>query len=139
MAHTGSTFAPNAALGNGVPSLATVKASIDARRPQGCRAGATAAPAPAPPPSPSSAWLRPEAQRSRGRGCTAQQVAGCADGWCCEHRCHAGGVCVARERCVCATAHASQHAWNLHQHCTLVQVPLILNRLLKECCQKNVF
>ncbi len=109
MAHTGSTFAPNAALGNGVPSLATVKASIDARRPQGCRAGAAAAPAPAPPPSPASAWLRPRgaAQPSRGRGCTAQQVAGCADGWCCEHRCHAGGACVSRERCVCATAHAS--------------------------------
>ena len=33
-----------------------------------------------------------------------------------------------------------QHAWNLQQHCTLlVQVPLILNRLFKECCQKNLF
>ena len=33
-----------------------------------------------------------------------------------------------------------QHAWNLQQHCTLlVQVPLILNRLFKESCQKNLF
>ena len=32
-----------------------------------------------------------------------------------------------------------QHAWNLHQRAVLVQVPLILNRLLKECCQKNLF
>ena len=68
MAHTGSTFAPNAALGNGVPSLATVKASIDARRPQGCRAGAAAAPAPAPPPSPASAWLRPRGAAQPGEG-----------------------------------------------------------------------
>ena len=68
MAHTGSTFAPNAALGNGVPSLATVKASIDARRPQGCRAGAAAAPALAPPPSPASAWLRPRGAAQPGEG-----------------------------------------------------------------------
>ena len=65
---TGSTFAPNAALGNGVPSLATVKASIDARRPQGCHAGAAAAPAPAPPPSPASAWLRPRGAAQPGEG-----------------------------------------------------------------------
>ena len=32
-----------------------------------------------------------------------------------------------------------QHAWNLHQRAVLVQVPLILNRLFKECCQKNLF
>ena len=76
-----------------------------------------------------------EAQRSRGRGCTAQQVAGCADGWCCEHRCHAGGVCVARERRVCAMAHAAR----VEPAPALVQVPLILNRLLKEFCQKNLF
>ena len=68
LAHTGSTFAPNAALGNGVPSLATVKASIDARRPQGCRAGAAAAPAPALPPSPASAWLRPRGAAQPGEG-----------------------------------------------------------------------
>ena len=81
-----------------------------------------------------------EAQRSRGGGCTAQQVAGCADGWCCEHRCHAGGVCVARERCVCATAHASQHAWNLHQHCTLAQVPLIdLKSILLKNFAKRIY
>ena len=42
--------------------------------------------------------------RSRGRGCTAQQLAGCADGWCCEHRCHEGGACAARGHCVCAMA-----------------------------------
>ena len=75
-----------------------------------------------------------EAQRSRGRGCTAQQVAGCADGWCCEHRCHAGGVCVARERRVCAMAHAAR----VEPAPALVQVPLILNRLFKESCQKNI-
>ena len=68
MAHTGSMSAPNAALSNGVPSLATVKASIDARRPQGCRAGAAAAPAPAPPPSPASAWLRPRGAAQPGEG-----------------------------------------------------------------------
>ena len=46
--------------------------------------------------------------RSRGRGCTAQQLAGCADGWCCEHRCHEGGACAARGRCVCAMAQAAR-------------------------------
>ena len=51
MAHTGSISAPNAALSNGVPSLAAMKASMDARRSQGCFAGAAAAPAPALPPS----------------------------------------------------------------------------------------
>ena len=43
------------------------------------------------------------------------------DGWCCEHRCHAGGVCVARERCVCAMAHAAR----VEPAPALVQVPLI--------------
>ena len=46
--------------------------------------------------------------RSRGRGCTAQQLAGCADGWCCEHRCHEGGACAARGRCVCDMAQAAR-------------------------------
>ena len=46
--------------------------------------------------------------RSRGRGCTAQQLAGCADGWCCEHRCHEGSACAARGRCVCAMAQAAR-------------------------------
>ena len=45
MAHTN---APNAALGNGVPLQATMKASIDARLSWGRLAGAAAAPAPAP-------------------------------------------------------------------------------------------
>ena len=46
--------------------------------------------------------------RSRGRGCTAQQLAGCADGWCYEHRCHEGGACAARGRCVGNMAQAAR-------------------------------
>ena len=51
MTHTGSTHAPNAALGNGVPLQATMKASIDARLSWGRLSGAAAPPAPALPPS----------------------------------------------------------------------------------------
>ena len=68
MAHTGSTHAPNAALGNGVPSPATMKASLDARRPQGCPAGAAAAPARAARRRIPSAWLRPAARAQQGEG-----------------------------------------------------------------------
>ena len=135
MAHTGSISAPNAALSNGVPFLAAMKASMDARRSQGCFAGAAAAPAPAPLPSHPICMAAPRGAAQPGEGLHAQQVAGCADGWCCEHRCHAGGVCVARERRVCAMAHAAR----VEPAPALVQVPLILNRLLKEFCQKNLF
>ena len=65
MAHTN---APNAALGNGVPSLATMKASLDARRPQGCPAGEAAAPARAARRRTPSAWLRPAARAQQGEG-----------------------------------------------------------------------
>ena len=47
-------------------------------------------------------------RRSRGRGCTVQQVARCADAWCYEHQCHAGGACVALCRRVCAMAQAAR-------------------------------
>ena len=50
----------------------------------------------------------PSGTGAAGRGCTAQQLAGCADGWCCEHRCHEGGACAARGRCVCAMAQAAR-------------------------------
>ena len=110
MTHTGSTHAPNAALGNGVPLQATMKASIDARLSWGRLAGAAAAPTRA-----RSAAVAPHLhgcarrrRRSRGRGCTAQQVARCADAWCYEHQCHAGGACVALCRRVCAMAQAAR-------------------------------
>ena len=64
----GHTQAHNAALGNGVPSLATMKASLDARRPQGCPAGAAAAPARAARRRIPSAWLRPAARAQQGEG-----------------------------------------------------------------------
>ena len=137
MAHTGSTFAPNAALGNGVPSLATVKASIDARRPQGCRAGAAAAPAPALRPShpicmaaPGGAGAagRGAAQRSRSPGAQTPGATSTSATW----------AAPASHLVFAFAPWRRQHAWNLHQHCTLVQVPLILNQLLKECCQKNL-
>ena len=47
-------------------------------------------------------------RRGRARGCTAQQVARCADAWCYEHQCHAGGACVALGRRVCAMAQAAR-------------------------------
>ena len=47
-------------------------------------------------------------RRGRGRGCTVQQVARCADAWCYEHQCHAGGACVALGRRVCAMAQAAR-------------------------------
>ena len=68
MAHTGSIYAPNEALGNCVPSLATMKASKDARRPQGYPAGAAAAPARAARRRTPSAWLRPAARAQQGEG-----------------------------------------------------------------------
>ena len=125
MAHTGSTFAPNAALGNGVPSLATVKASIDARRPQGCRAGAAAAPAPAPPPSPAICMAAPKRRSAAGGGAARRsrwpgvQTAGAAS---------TGATRAAsawHANVAFAPRRTRQHAWNLHQHCTLAQVPLI--------------
>ena len=68
MAHTGSISAPNAALSNGVPSLATMKASMDARRSQGCFSGAAAAPAPAPPPSHPICMAAPRGAGQPGEG-----------------------------------------------------------------------
>ena len=54
--------------GNCVPSLATMKASKDARRPQGYPAGAAAAPARAARRRTPSAWLRPAARAQQGEG-----------------------------------------------------------------------
>ena len=123
MAHTNAL---NAALGNCVPSLATMKASLDARRPQGCPAGEAAAPARAARRRTPSAWLRPAARAQQGEGL------------------HSAAVGRVRRRLVLRApvprgrrlrgtptlrlrhgAPRTQHAWNLHQHCTLVQVPLI--------------
>ena len=138
MAHTGSISAPNAALSNGVPSLATMKASMDARRSQGCFAGAAAAPAPAPPPSHPICMAAPSgagaagggaAQRSRSPGAQTPGATSTS----------ATRAAPASHLVVAFAPWRRQHAWNLHQHCTLVQVPLILYRLLKECCQKNLF
>ena len=138
MAHIGSISSPNAALGNGVPSLATMKASMDARRSQGCFAGAAAAPTPAPPPSHPICMAAPSgagaaggraAQRSRSPGAQTPGATSTS----------ATQAAPASHLVVAFAPWRRQHAWNLHQHCTLVQVPLILNRLLKECCQKNLF
>ena len=138
MAHTGSTHAPNAALGNGVPLQATMKASIDARLSWGRLAGAAAAPAPALPPShpicmaaPGGAGAagRGAAQRSRSPGAQTRGATSTS----------ATRAAPASHFVVAFAPWRRQHAWNLHQHCTLVQVPLILNRLLKEYCQKNLF
>ena len=72
MAHTGSTHPPNAALGNGVPLQATMKASIDARLSWGRLAGAEAAPAPALPPSHPICMAAPGGAGAAGGG-TAQR------------------------------------------------------------------
>ena len=137
MAHTGSIYAPNAALGNCVPSLATMKASLDARRPQGCPAGAAAAPARAARRRTPSAWLRPAARAQQGGAAQRSswpgaQTAGAASTG-------ATRAAPAPHAVVAFAPWRRQHAWNLHQRAVLVQVPLILNRLLKECCQKNLF
>ena len=70
MAHIGSISAPNAALGNGVPSLATMKASKDASPAAGlpCGCSGTAAPARAARRRIPSAWLRPAARAQQGEG-----------------------------------------------------------------------
>ena len=128
MAHTGSTHAPNAALGNGVPLQATMKASIDARLSWGRLAGAAAAPAPALPPSHPICMAAPSgagaagggaAQRSRSPGAQTHGAMSTS----------ATRAAPASHFVVAFAPWRIQHAWNLHQHSTLVQVPLILNRL----------
>ena len=139
MAHIGSISAPNAALGNGVPSLATMKASKDASPaaglPCGCSGSTSARCAPSHPirmaaPSGTGAAGGGAAQRSSWPGA---QTAGAASTG-------ATRAAPAPHAVVAFAPWRRQHAWNLHQRAVLVQVPLILNRLLKkECCQKIFF
>ena len=123
MAHTNAP-----AQGNGVPSQATTKASIDARRSWSGLAGAAAAPAPAPPPSHpicisahsgAGAAGGGAAQRGRSPGAKTPGATSTSATW----------AAPASHVAVAFAPWRRQHAWNLHQHCTLVQVPLILNRL----------
>ena len=115
MAHTGSISAPNAALSNGVPFLAAMKASMDARRSQGCFAVAAAAPAPAPLPSHPICMAAPRGAGAAGGGAARRsrwpgaQTAGAASTG-------ATRAASAWHANVAFAPWRTQHAWNLHQH-----------------------
>ena len=113
-----------------------MKASIDARLSWGRLAGAAAAPAPALRPSHPICMAAPggagaagggAAQRSRSPGAQTHGATSTS----------ATRAAPASHFVVAFAPWRRQHAWNLHRHMA-VQVPLILNRLLKECCQKNL-
>ena len=115
MAHTGSTHAPNAALGNGVPLQATMKASIDARLSWGRLAGAAAAPAPALRPSHPICMAAPcgagaagrgAAQRSKSPGAQTPGATSTSATW----------AAPASHLVVAFAPWRRQHAWNLHRH-----------------------